>query len=118
MRDKLHKGALARIKEEMALPRVTASAIKAIGRQEKTSVLDYPGSVGRTPGKIISAFAGVYARVASKLKVSPSFVSKVASGSRKSSEIEEALCDELRILKKDLTRIESHAASEVRHALK
>jgi hypothetical protein len=44
---------------------------------------DYPGPVGRAPGKIISAFAGVYARVASKLKVSPSFVSKVASGSRK-----------------------------------
>jgi hypothetical protein len=103
MREKLHKGALASIKEEMALPRVTASAIGAIGRREKTSIPDYPGSVARTPGKIISAFAGVYARIASKLKVSPSFVSKVASGSRKSSEIEEALCDELRILKKDLT---------------
>jgi hypothetical protein len=103
MREELHKDALARIKEEMALPRVTASAIKAIGRQEKTSVLDYPGSGGRTPGKIISAFAGVYARIASKLKVSPSFVSRVASGSRKSSQIEDALRDELRILKKDLT---------------
>jgi hypothetical protein len=87
----------------MALPRVTASAIKAIGRQEKTSVLDYPVTGGRTPGKIISAFAGVYARIASKLKVSPSFVSKAASGSRKSSPIEEALRDELRISKKELT---------------
>jgi hypothetical protein len=101
-REKLPKGPLANIKEEMALPRMSASAAKAICRQEKTSILDYPGAGGRTPGKIISAFAGVYARIASKLKVSPSFVSKVASGSRKSSQIEEALCDELRILKKDL----------------
>jgi hypothetical protein len=102
MREKLHKGALASIKEEMALPRVSASATKAIARQEKLPTADYPGSAVRAPGKIISAFAGVYARIASKLKVSPSFVSKVASGSRKSSQIEEALCDELRILKKDL----------------
>jgi hypothetical protein len=102
MREKLHKTALASIKEEMALPRVSASATKAIARQEKLPTADYPGSGGRTPGKIIAAFAGVYGRIASKLKVSPSFVSKVASGSRKSSQIEEALCDELRILKKDL----------------
>jgi hypothetical protein len=88
MREELHKGALARKKEEMAFPRVAASAIKAIGRQEKTSVLECPGSVGRTPGKIISAFAGVYARIAKKLEVSPTFVSKVASGSRKSSQVE------------------------------
>ncbi len=102
MLEKLHKGALASVKEAMALPRVTASAIKAIGRQEKTSMPDDPVTGGRTPGRIISAFAGVYARIASKLKVSPSFVSKVASGSRKSSQIEDALRDELRNLKKDL----------------
>jgi hypothetical protein len=102
MREKLHKAALASIKEEMALPRVAASAINAIAHQEKSPMPDYPGLALRTPGKIISAFAGVYARIASKLKVSPSFVSKVASGSRKSSQIEEALRNELRILKKDL----------------
>jgi hypothetical protein len=103
MREKLHKATLASIKEEMALPRVSASAIKAIACQEKSPTADYPGTPPkRTPGNIISAFAGVYARVASKLKVSPSFVSKVASGSRKSSQIEEALRNELRILKKDL----------------
>ena len=100
MRERLHKAALASIKEEMALHRVSASAIKAIARQKKPLI--YPQPAGRTPGNIISAFAGVYARVASKLKVSPSFVSKVASGSRKSSQIEEALRNELRILKKDL----------------
>ena len=99
MREKLHKAGLASIKDEMALPRVSASATKRIARQEKSPIPDYSG---RTPGKIISAFAGVYARIASKLKVSPSFVSKVASGSRKSSQIEEALRNELRILKKDL----------------
>jgi hypothetical protein len=86
----------------MALPRVSASATKAIARQEKLPSADYPGPAGRTHGKIISAFAGVYARIATKLKVSPSFVSKVASGSRKSSQIEGALRNELRILKKDL----------------
>jgi hypothetical protein len=102
MREKLNKAALASTKDEMALPRGSASAIKAIARQEKSPIPDYPGPAGRTPGKILSAFAGVYARIASKLKVSPSFVSKVASGSRKSSQIEEALRDELRILKKDL----------------
>ena len=102
MHEKLHKTALANIKEEMALPRVSASAIKAIARQEKPPIAAYPEPAGRTPGNIISAFAGVYARVASKLKVSPSFVSKVASGSRKSSQIQEALHNELRILKKDL----------------
>ena len=102
MREKLSKAALAIVKEEMALPRVSASAIRAIARQEKPAIPAYPAPAGRTPGNIISAFAGVYARVASKLKVSPSFVSKVASGSRKSSQIEEALRNELRILKKDL----------------
>src|ERR1700693_127830 len=102
MREKLHKAALANIKEDIALPRVSASAIKAIARQEKSPIPGCPGTPGRTPGNIISAFAGVYARIASKLKVSPSFVSKVASGSRKSSQIEEALRNELRILKKDL----------------
>ena len=99
MREKLHKAALASIKAEMASPRVSASATKAITRQHKPPMPDYPG---RAPGNIVSGFAGVYARIASKLKVSPSFVSKVASGSRKSSHIEEALRDELRILKNDL----------------
>jgi hypothetical protein len=101
MREKLHKAALASIKEEMASPRVSASATRAIALQDKSPITDYPGS-RRTPGNIVSGFAGVYARIARKLKVSPSFVSKVASGSRKSSPIEEALRDELRILKKDL----------------
>ena len=102
MREKLRKATLANIQEEMALPRVSASALKAIARQEKPPIAAYPEPAGRTPGKVISTFAGVYARIASKLKVSPSFVSKVASGSRKSSQIEEALRNELRILKKDL----------------
>ena len=104
MREKIHKTALASMREEMALPRVSASATKAIARQEKLPTADYPGSALPAPGKIIAAFAGVYARIASKLKVSPSFVSKVASGSRKSSQIEEALRDELKTLKQDLTK--------------
>jgi hypothetical protein len=58
MREKLHKAALASIKEEMALPRVSASAIKAIARQEKSPIADYPGPAGRSPGNIVSGFAG------------------------------------------------------------
>ena len=65
-------------------------------------IADYSASAVRAAGKIISAFVGVHARIASKLKVNAPFVSKVASGSRKSSQIEDALRDELRILKKDL----------------
>jgi len=55
-----------------------------------------------TTAEIISAFAGVYARVARKLKVSSSLVSKVASGDRISPEIDAALRGELKQLKKKL----------------
>ena len=46
MREKLHKAGLASIKDEMALPRVLASATKAIARQEKSPIPDYPGRAG------------------------------------------------------------------------
>jgi predicted transcriptional regulator len=52
--------------------------------------------------EIISAFRGVYGRVARKLKVSPSMVSRVANGNRTSSEIDAALKEELKALKKKL----------------
>ena len=52
--------------------------------------------------EIISHFRGVYARVARKLNVSASQVSRVASGNRTSLEIDTALREELKELKKKL----------------
>jgi transcriptional regulator with XRE-family HTH domain len=51
---------------------------------------------------IISDFKGVYARVARKLDVSASMVSRVARGERRSPLIEIALLEELNILKRKL----------------
>jgi transcriptional regulator with XRE-family HTH domain len=52
------------------------------------------------PAEIIADFRGVYARVARKLNVSASQVSRVACGNRNSEEIMTALHEE--ILKKKL----------------
>ena len=40
--------------------------------------------------------AGVYPRVADRLGVDPSYVSRVANGKRKGSKVRDALLDELR----------------------
>jgi transcriptional regulator with XRE-family HTH domain len=63
---------------------------------------------------IISDFKGVYARVARKLDVSASMVSRVARGERRSPQIERALLEELSILKQKLESY-SAAAPEVLH---
>jgi predicted transcriptional regulator len=52
--------------------------------------------------EILSACYGIYQRIARKLDVSPSMVSRVVSGARKSAEIEAALREELKKLKKQL----------------
>jgi transcriptional regulator with XRE-family HTH domain len=52
--------------------------------------------------QVVSNFRGVYARVARKLNVSASYVSRVASGERKSTEIETELREELKKLKDKL----------------
>jgi transcriptional regulator with XRE-family HTH domain len=57
---------------------------------------------------IISDFKGVYARVARKLDVSASMVSRVARGERRSPQIERALLEELNILKQ---KLESYSAA-------
>jgi len=57
-----------------------------------------------TAANIISDFRGVYARIARKLKVSASLVSRVADGHRTSPEIEEALREELKALKDKLNK--------------
>jgi transcriptional regulator with XRE-family HTH domain len=53
---------------------------------------------------MISDFRGLYARVAHKLDVSPSLVSRVASGGRRSPEIETALREELKTFKDKLDK--------------
>ena len=53
---------------------------------------------------IISEFRGVYTRIARKLGVSASMVSRVADGHRTSPKIEAALKEELKILKDRLDK--------------
>jgi hypothetical protein len=53
---------------------------------------------------IISDFRGVYARIARRLNVSASIVSRVADGTRTSPEIESALHEELKALKVKLDK--------------
>jgi hypothetical protein len=96
--------AMARLKLEMVIPRVAASSNLRPPRQHEQSLVA-PHKVEELQppaGSIISEFTGVYQRVAQRMKVSPSMVSKVATGSRRSLGIEIALGDELRLLKQKL----------------
>jgi hypothetical protein len=77
--------ATAEIAVEMAKPRVGAS-------------------VG-VDANVFSYLNGVFARVARKLDVSPSMVSRVANGHRFSPKIQAALRDELKLLKQKLDSI-------------
>jgi hypothetical protein len=54
---------------------------------------------------VASSFRGVYIRVARKLKVSPSMVSRVADGHRISPKIQAALREELHAIKQKLDSI-------------
>jgi hypothetical protein len=79
--------AIAELRVEMAKPRFVASV--------------------RAEVNVFSYFKGVFARVASKLDVSPSMVSRVASGHRFSPKIQAALLEELRVVKQKLDSIAS-----------
>ena len=96
--------ALASLKLEMAIPRSAASAVPSGTEQprKRTAPQDGLQEFQHTAGSIISDFTGVFQRIARKLNVSPSMVSRVASGSRRSLDIEAALRDELKVLKKRL----------------
>ena len=52
-------------------------------------------SANPMPSSLPSLFRGVYSRVARKLKIDPSYVSRVARGERRSDEISRALEAEL-----------------------
>jgi hypothetical protein len=67
--------AITELSVEMVRPRFATSVLTGVG--------------------VVSSFRGVYARVARKLKVSPSMVSRVADGHRISPKIQAALREEL-----------------------
>jgi hypothetical protein len=50
----------------------------------------------RPPLKLVSLLRGLYARVARKLRVDPSYISRVARGERQSARVEKAIQRELR----------------------
>lgn len=50
----------------------------------------------RPPLNLVSVLRGLYARVARKLRVDPSYVSRVARGERNSARVEKAIQRELR----------------------
>jgi transcriptional regulator with XRE-family HTH domain len=98
---------LSGLKIEMAKPRSTASVSQGTPKRLGGATPLSPAGVDEnppTPGTIISAFTGVYERIARKLNVSASSVSKVASGSRKSLDIDAELAAELKTLKEKLAR--------------
>lgn len=56
----------------------------------------------------VSLFRGVYNRVAKRLGVDPSYVSRVARGERKSAVVEKALADEVRVIREHLNNHENN----------
>jgi len=60
------------------------------------------GNVEIPPNNLASFLRGLYGRVADRLRVDPSFVSRVARGERQSEEIEAALIQEMRAIVKRL----------------
>jgi hypothetical protein len=83
--NKTSSTAIALLGVEMARPRFTASVLAGVG--------------------VVSSFRGMFARVARKLKVSPSMVSRVAGGHRISHTIQAALHEELEAIKEKLDSI-------------
>lgn len=56
----------------------------------------------------VALFRGIYNRVAKRLGVDPSYVSRVARGERKSAEVEKALAEEVHLLREHLN---NHASN-------
>lgn len=54
----------------------------------------------------IALFRGIYNRVAKRLGVDPSYVSRVARGERRSPSVEKALADEVQIIREHLNNHE------------
>jgi hypothetical protein len=56
----------------------------------------------------VSLFRGIYNRVATRLGVDPSYVSRVARGERKSAVVEKALADEVSLIREHLNNHHSN----------
>jgi hypothetical protein len=56
----------------------------------------------------VSLFRGIYNRVAKRLGVDPSYVSRVARGERKSMVVERALAEEVRLIREHLNNHENN----------
>ena len=56
----------------------------------------------------VSLFRGIYNRVAKRLGVDPSYVSRVARGERKSTVVEKALAEEVRLIRDHLNNHENN----------
>jgi transcriptional regulator with XRE-family HTH domain len=56
----------------------------------------------------VSLFRGIYNRVAKRLGVDPSYVSRVARGERKSAVVEKALAEEVRVIRDHLNNHNNH----------
>jgi transcriptional regulator with XRE-family HTH domain len=56
----------------------------------------------------VSLFRGIYNRVAKRLGVDPSYVSRVARGERKSAVVEKALAEEVRVIREHLNDHENN----------
>jgi transcriptional regulator with XRE-family HTH domain len=57
----------------------------------------------------VSLFRGIYNRVAKRLGVDPSYVSRVARGERKSAVVEKALAEEVRIIRDHLNNHQNNS---------
>jgi transcriptional regulator with XRE-family HTH domain len=63
----------------------------------------------------VSLFRGIYNRVAKRLGVDPSYVSRVARGERKSAVVEKALAEEVRIIREHLNSHENDHSNHNNH---
>lgn len=66
------------------------------------------GDSSMIPIPSVSLFRGIYNRVAKRLSVDPSYVSRVARGERKSVLVEKALAEEVRIIRDHLNNHENN----------
>jgi hypothetical protein len=63
----------------------------------------------------VSLFRGIYNRVAKRLGVDPSYVSRVARGERKSAVVEKALAEEVRVIREHLNDHENNHSHNHNH---
>jgi len=64
----------------------------------------------------VSLFRGIYNRVAKRLGVDPSYVSRVARGERKSAVVEKALAEEVRVIRDHLNNHQNNHNHNNNHA--